>query len=115
MNVNPLLDEALTPLLIPVYPDHYIPPPSGGVDEYIVYNYADERPILRGGGVDIADETTVQVHYFTLGDPMPLKKTIQTALRGAGFTIQSIQQMYESDTHYYHVIVEAYICGIIRN
>ena len=109
MNVNSQVITALTSLSIPVAADVY----EGAADEYITFNYADERPVVRADDADILDETTIQIHYFTRANPLAMKKRIRHMLRSAGFTIQNTQQFYESDTKYYHVVVEAWIDEII--
>ena len=109
MNVNQIVTAALASLGLPVAPNVYI----GAATEYITFNYADERPALRADDTDILDETTIQVHYFTPGNPQANKKAIRKALRSAGFSIQSTQELYESDTKYTHVIIYAVIDGVI--
>lgn len=109
MNINALVINALSSLPIPVSVNVY----NGTADEYVVFNYADERPVLRADDTDILDETTIQVHYFTRSNPQDNKKAIRRLLRAAGFTIQSTQELYESDTGYFHVVVYAYIDGAI--
>lgn len=109
MNINTIVVSALTPLNIPVAANAYL----GDDAEYITFNYADERPALRADDTDILDETTIQVHYFTRGNPQVKKKSIRAALRGAGFTIQSTQEFYENDEKINHVVVYAVIEGII--
>lgn len=109
MNVNPLIIAALTPLGMPVEPDIY----TGDATEYITFNYSDERPVVYADDVDITDETSVQVHYFTKGNPQANKKAIRKALRNAGFSIVDTAQYYEDDTGYTHVIVTVNIEGII--
>jgi len=109
MNVNPLIISALSSLSIPVVANVY----TGTASEYITFNYADERPALRADDTDILDETTVQVHYFTRGNPQANKKAIRRLLRAAGFTIQSTQEFYEDDTKFYHIVIYAWIDGAI--
>lgn len=110
MNINATVINALTSVLgVPPSANVY----NGKADEYITFNYADERPALRADDTDILDETTIQVHYFTRTDPSINKKAIRRLLREAGFTIQSTQELYESDTGYFHVVVYAYIEGAI--
>lgn len=105
MNINSLVISALSPLEIPVSFNVY----NGNGDTYITVNYADERPALYADDVDTHDETTIQVHYFTRADPNTNKKAIRRLLRAAGFMIQSTQELYESDTGFYHVVVYAWI------
>ena len=111
MNVNPTIISALSSLNLPVTANVY----DGAADEYIVFNYADERPALRADDNDELDETVIQVHYFTRTNPLSKKKSIRKALRTVGFTIISTSEFYESDTKFYHVVVEAWIEGVIND
>ena len=111
MNVNPLIISALSSLNISVSANNYI----GTAEEYITFNYADERPVLYTDDVDELDETTIQVHYFTKGNPQVNKKSIRRLLRQAGFSIQSTQEFFETDTGYTHVVVYAVIDGFIND
>jgi hypothetical protein len=112
-NINPIIIAALSPLNRPVSPDEYIPPNEGDLppDEYITFNYADERDVEYADDAPIADETTVQVHYFTKGDPHTNKKAIRKLLRSADFIINDTVQDKEIDTGYTHVIISASIGG----
>lgn len=109
MNINTTVINALSSLKLPTHANVY----NGAADEYITFNYADERPVVRADDTDILDETTIQVHYFSRSNPQDNKKAIRRLLRAAGFTIQSTQELYESDTGYFHVVVYAYIEGAI--
>ena len=111
MNINATVINALASLSLPVAANVY----NGAADEYLTFNYADERPALRADDTDILDETTIQVHYFTRSNPQTNKKAIRRLLRAAGFTIQSTQEMYESDTCYFHVVVYAWIEGAVED
>ena len=111
MNVNPIIISALSSLNLPVSANIY----EGTADEYITFNYSDERPALRADDTDIYDETTVQVHYFTRGNPQTNKRAIRRLLRASGFTILSTSEFYESDTKYIHIVVEAWIEGVIQD
>ncbi len=111
MNVFPLIETALASLNIPLKPEVY----KGTAQEYIAFNYSDERPVLSADDNDQLDETTVQVHYFTKGDPHTTKAKIRRLLHAAGFNIISTQQFYEEDTQYRHVVVEASIDGEIND
>ncbi len=111
MNINPIVISALSPLGLPVSANVY----EGTADEYVTFNYADERPVVRADDTDILDETEIQVHYFTRGNPQPNKKAIRKALRASGFTILSTSEFYESDTKFTHIVVEAWIDGVIND
>jgi hypothetical protein len=118
VNVNPIVITALAPLGLPVSPNVY----TGTATDYITFNYADERPEVYADDTDILDSTTIQVHYFEKKKTAPdvphiqtRKKEIRKALRSAGFSIQSTQELYESDTGYTHVVVYAWIDGAIND
>lgn len=110
MNVYPIIRKALASLNLPMYPETY----DGDAQEYITYNYTDERAEVSGDDDDIYDVTSVQVHYWTRGDPHTIKSTIRRLLRSAGFSITSTQQLYD-ESGYRHVIVEAELAGIIND
>ena len=111
MNVNPIIISALSSLSLPVTANVY----DGAADEYITFNYSDERPTVRADDTDILDETEIQVHYFTRGNPQPNKKAIRKALRASGFTILNTSEFYENDTKFTHIVVEAVIEGVIND
>lgn len=106
MNVNPIIINTLSPLSMPVCPDVYIPENEGELphDEYITFNYVDERPTSYADGEPLEEEVTIQVHFFTKFDPTEKKKQIRKLLRTAGFIILEIMQLYEDDTKMTHVI-----------
>ena len=111
MNINTTVISALTSLSLPTHANVY----NGTADEYITFNYADERPVVRADDEDILDETTIQIHYFTRGNPQTNKKAIRRLLRAAGFTIISTSEFYESDTAFTHVVVETWIEGAVND
>ena len=112
MNVNQLIKTALSSLGT-AYANVCTVDPLP--DEYITFNYADERPVLYADDTDIYDETVIQVHYFTKGNPQTNKKAIRRLLRASGFNIISTQEFYESDTKFIHVVIEAWIEGFIED
>ena len=112
MNVNKIMISALASIATP-YPN--VCPIDPLPDEYITFNYSDERPALRADDTDIYDETEIQVHYFTRGNPQTNKKAIRRLLRTSGFTILNTSEFYESDTKYIHIVVEAWIEGVIED
>jgi hypothetical protein len=105
MNVFSLLETTLDQLGIPHVPEVY----KGPAKEYVTYNYSDERPELSGDDGDIYDVTTVQVHYWTRGDPHLIKSQIRQLLKAAGFSIVSVRQLYDDESGARHVVVEAEI------
>lgn len=109
MNINQAILLALSPLKLPVKANVY----EGAADEYITFNYVNENPAVIADDTDIIDETNIQVHYFTRGNPQRNKKVIRRLLRARGFSISNTLEIYESDTKFTHVIVEAWINGIV--
>ena len=105
METSQLLMDALSGLNLPVSALKY----TGNATEYIVVNDADVRPVLFGDGIDQVWKATVQVHYFTKTNPKIKTKSIRIALRDAGFVLSSQYRTFESDTGYYHTIIEATI------
>ena len=63
---------------------------KGTADEYITFNYADERPALRADDTDLYDETTVQVHYFYKGKPTTKQESHSQTIESEWFYIISI-------------------------
>ena len=60
------------------------------------------------------DETEIQVHYFTRGNPQPnKKKAIRRLLRASGFTILNTSEFYENDTNLHISLSKAWIEGVI--
>lgn len=103
--IHKLVLSALSSLDIPISADVY----RGSAKEYITFNFADERPAVRADDIDIIDEASMQIHYFTKSNPLSVKRRIRQLLRNAGFTIIALQQFFESDTNFYHVVVEVWI------
>ncbi len=111
MNINPIVISALSPLGLPVSANVY----EGTADEYITFNYMDERPTLIADDTDLYDTTVIQVHYFTRGNPQQKKKDIRRLLRAGGFVIHDTSDFYEDDTALNHVVVECSIDGVIND
>lgn len=109
INVNPLIMQAQSVLSVPVYPNKCNDP----LDEYIVFNYLDERPIFWADDEEQEDLTPVQVHWFTKENPQPKKKALRRFLRSQGFDILSTQEFFEDDTKLNHIVVECEISGAI--
>lgn len=109
MNINSSVISALSSLNLPTYPDVYL----GTATEYIVFNVVDERPVLVADDTDKAEEVIFRANYFTKGNPEAKKTSIKSLLRAAGFNVLSLQQFYEQDTKFIHVVIECSIDGEI--
>lgn len=101
----------MSSLNLPVEPNVY----TGTEQEYIVFNYSDERPTMYADDEDIYDSTSIQVHYFTPNNPQGNKKAIRRLLKQSEFVITGTQEIYESDTKLTHVIIECKIEGVIED
>lgn len=93
-NVDNALMDALSTLLLPVYPNVYV----GDEIEYIVTNY-NVIPTVYAERLPAAARYLVQVHYYlpTGKNPNSVKQSIQSALSNAGFTYPSITQAHDKD------------------
>lgn len=111
MDVSNLMQTTLQSLNLPVAPDVY----NGTATEYIVWYYLDERPILNANNKPMIDATYIRVNYYTKGNPETTKKEIRRLLRAGGFTVYSTTQLYESDTKYRHIAIDAWISGEITD
>jgi len=109
MNVNPILMKRLKPMRMPVHPEFH----EGKGEEYITFNYADERPVLYADNADLYDSTVVHVHLYTRENPQNYKKRLRRYLRKGGFMILATVQQYEENTKYNHITVEVEIEGVI--
>lgn len=111
MNVNQLIISALSDMGLEVYPNFY----SGDDEEYITFSYLDERPEFWADDEPIYDGTYVRVSLRTRQNPQNYKKQIRKRLRAAGFTVTSTAELYEEDTNYVQVAVDAEIAGIVND
>lgn len=110
------LQKTLKSILTPICSEVWANVRGGGTNksldlsaDYIVYVLTDNRPELWGDDAPIEESFTVRVNYFTKnGTKVPKKrKQIRAALESAGYIWQTSLEMYENDTGYTHLIVEA--------
>lgn len=95
MDVNAEIQALETITGLPVSPDIY----SGDEDKYIVYSYADERPVFFGDDEAIEDQAIIQVNLFTPPkfNYMALKHQIRDYLETLG-EINEIESWLETFT-----------------
>lgn len=95
MDVNKEIQKLGTLTGLPVSPDIY----SGNEEKYIVYTYADERPVFWGDDETIADQVTIQVNMYTPPkfNYMDLKHMIRDYLETLG-EINEISSWIETFT-----------------
>lgn len=113
MNINPLLQQAEGVLGVPVYPSAADVSAPG--DNYIVYEYLDERVQLYGDDTDAYDMTNIRVHWFMVSGVQDAKRRLRKFLRSVGFTIVSTSEDYEENTNLHHISVDADIGGYIND
>lgn len=102
MNVNSKLLELENVTGLPTYPDKN----ESKSDEYITFNYADERDVLFGDDKPIEEAADMQVHVFVKCDYMDLKKKIKEFLINSGACGITFTSTYENETKKRHLIFE---------
>jgi len=102
MTINQTIMSALSGIA-PTTPDIKDKDTTG---DYITFNYVAERDDFYCDDEPNIENVSLQVHYFTEGNPTNNKKAIRRALRSSGFTINGTYQTYENDTKLYHVAIE---------
>lgn len=107
MTVNEKIRNALAGFALPVTADFF----GGGEEEYVTFNYADDRAAAFADDVPILVEADLQIHYFLPADKNYLKnkKEIRKALFGAGFTYPAVTEFTEPDSNVRHIIFECRI------
>ena len=109
MNANELLKKVLEPTGLPVDADIN----RNGDDEYITFTYTGEDFENFSDNLPENDYTSLQVHYFTKGNPHETKKTIAELLFCAGFDVAIGMTDYEEDTKYNHTVFDVGIDGVL--
>lgn len=104
MTLKEEFDIVLAELNLLVSEDEY----RGEVKEYIVVNYADERPALEADDEPLMDEVIIQVHHFFKGASTITKKKIRKLIRQADYTVINTEQFFENDTKYTHRVFEVW-------
>lgn len=94
MNVDVMLDQALTSVGLPAYPNTY----TGKRLEYLTWNYT-EIPAVYAERAPRAARYLIQVHYYLphKEDPSAKKQLLRNALFNAGCTWPSIENSSESE------------------
>lgn len=109
MNVNPLIEQALDGIGCPVSPIIF----DGDADTYITYYTMSEADEEFADDVAIGAGTEATVNVFSKSNFKSLVKEVRKRLRQAGFSVlPSGLELFESETGYYHVVIEIYIEGL---
>lgn len=108
MSINKIIENAVGDLVSGnIWP--LCCPLDSPPDCYIVYNPELEEPGLYADDEDCDWVHYMQVHLYTKGNYINLRKTIRSALRNAGFSVTGIETLYEKDTKYYHLCFECWM------
>lgn len=83
----------------------------GGGENYIVHEVITESDAAYSDDQPEAQIDTVRVHCFTKGNPTPVKLAIRRTLRQNDFSIILTELLFEEDTKYKHIVIEARTIG----
>lgn len=72
------------------------------ISPYVEYLFYDEEGAAYEEGEETATNFYLQVDIFTKTSFRLLENKIKELLLNAGFTLESCNDLYESDTSYYH-------------
>lgn len=84
---------------------------DGQGEDYIVHEVLTEVDTAYSDDDAHEQIDTVRVHFFTKGNPTPIKKEIRRLLRENDFSIVYTQPLREADTGYNHIVIEARCIG----
>lgn len=83
----------------------------GGGENYIVHEVITESDAAYSDDLPEEQIDTVRVHCFTKGNPTPVKLAIRRTLRQNDFSIILTELLFEEDTKYKHIVIEARTIG----
>ena len=111
MNINPLVLSALSGMTFGGKPVSVTPIVYTGAETtYITFYTLLDKDEAYADDEAVQAATTATIDIFSKGNYKTLLDDVKTRLKAAGFTIQSSgPEMYEQDTGYYHVPVDAYL------
>lgn len=107
MSVNRKIEECLRDEVSNIWP--LCCPEDSKPATYIVYNPELESAESFSDDEDEEWIHYMQIHLFTKGNYVTLRKNIRKKLRDAGFVMTNIETFYESDTGYNHLCFECWI------
>lgn len=104
MNLNPLLMKLKDITGLEVAPDKYL----GNNENYITFNYADERPAMYADNEPVCDVANMMVHVFLNQNEnyLSYKSKVKSYLENIGAYGVSVNTLYEYDTNKRHMIFE---------
>ena len=83
----------------------------GHGENYIVHEIITESDAAYSDDQPEAQIDTVRVHCFTKCNPTPVKLAIRRTLRQNDFSIILTELLFEEDTKYKHIVIEARTIG----
>ena len=83
----------------------------GHGENYIVHEIITESDAAYSDDLPEEQVDTVRVHWFTKGNPTTIKQQIRRALRENDFSIILTELLFEEDTKYKHIVIEAKTCA----
>lgn len=106
MSVNSIIETALKEVVNnKIWP--MVCPDESPPEKYIVYNPEIEEPGFFADDEDQEWIQHMQIHLYTKGNYIKLRKDIRKKLKEAGFTVTDITTVYDSG--YNHLCFECYI------
>lgn len=107
MTVNEKIIQALRSFDVPVTADFF----GGENEEYVTFNYVDDRAAVHGDDRPIEAKVEMQIHYFLPADKdyLEIKKRMRNALFQAGFTYPAVEVLIEQENTVRHIIFECEI------
>lgn len=104
MEADTAIKRALSGLGVPVVRIRW----DGGEDAFVTYQILDSFEDNHSDDESHANICTYRADIYKRGDYMSLMQSAVKALKAAGFYNISIgPEMYENDTKYYHLPIEA--------
>ena len=104
MNVNPLIESALSGLMYngKIVPVDFLTH-EGRTDAHITYYTYSDQDMVFGDDEPELGETSGTLDIFCRGDFKPLLSACKSRLRAAGFSTETGPEQYEDDTGWNHV------------
>ena len=104
MTVNQRIIQALKAFNVPVTSDFF----GGGNNEYITFNYENDKGEVFADDLPTEDIASMQIHYFlpSSKDYLKIKKDIRNVLLDAGATYPNVTVLMEPDNKTRHLVFE---------
>ena len=103
MNINKLVKDTLKPFGFPCKYEEY----KGKETSYITFFEMNNIDDEFSDDSEECEVHSLQIDFFTKSDPNNIKKEIKKALK-TNFSEVTFQDLYESDTKYYHICFRCY-------